>query len=146
MSDTVCDGDGFLSFINARNIPAISIGSLCGIAIATMSTSLNGDIVVPLLSFVSRKDIKTAHITLKKGDRDTKKDPYCSYNEILEDKNAIVLRYGNFLSTILNLIIQLFIIYGLVRGFCFSTRVIKQIPSAIPIVTEKLQEVKNAIK
>lgn len=138
MSTEFCASSNFSDFLSSKNIPSLAIGSVIGLSIASLSNSLSTDIVVPITSFFFRKDITTAHIQLKRGNRDIQKNPYDTYMECRDDKGAINLMYGKFMSMIINLLIQILIVYGLVRSFCYSRKAINKAIDIITPVTKGL--------
>jgi len=129
----LCETGNFFSFLNERNIYVLAIASACGISTVAIANSLGNDVAIPLASFAIQKDITSAHITLKKGS----KAPYNSYNACKEDPDAIVLCYGKFISTILNLFITLLLIFLLIKTFCMGQK------TAIGLGNNLVQNVKS---
>jgi large-conductance mechanosensitive channel len=121
-------------FVSERNILALCIASAVGISVGATSTSLSNDIIVPIISFAVRKDISSSYIVLKKGER----DHYESYQECKDDKKAICLTYGKFISTLINLLLQVLVIFSLLKIFCYSLGTVKTVVAAIPDTVAKL--------
>ncbi len=95
-------GKGFISefkkFIMRGNVMDLAVGVIIGGAFTAIVTSLNQDILTPLLGIFGGTDFSSLAVTLGSGE------------------NAPVLAYGNFITAIINFLITAFVIFCLVKG------------------------------
>lgn len=95
-------GKGFMSefkkFIMRGNVMDMAVGVIVGGAFTTIVTSLNEDILTPLLGIFGGTDFSYLTVTLGSGE------------------NAPVLTYGNFITAVINFLITAFVIFCLVKG------------------------------
>lgn len=91
----------FKKFINKGNAIDLAIGVIIGSTFTAIVNSIVNDIIMPLISSVIKFDISSAKITL--------------VEEVVKDdkvvKQAIYLKYGNFIQTLLNFLIIALSIY-----------------------------------
>lgn len=87
----------FKKFIMRGNVLDMAVGVIVGGAFTAIVTSLNTDILTPLLAILGGTDF--SHLTLKLGTSET----------------APVLMYGNFLTAIINFLVTAFAIFCLVK-------------------------------
>lgn len=94
-------GNGFIGefkkFILRGNVMDMAVGVIVGGAFTSIVTSLNQDILTPLLGIFGGTDFSHLTVTLGSGE------------------NAPVLAYGNFITAILNFLITAFVIFCLVK-------------------------------
>ena len=95
-------GKGFIAefkqFILRGNVLDMAIGVIIGGAFTAIVTSLNQDILTPLLGLIGGTDF--THLMYVLG----------------EGEEAPVLMYGNFITAIINFLITAFMIFLLVKG------------------------------
>ena len=95
-------GKGFVAefkkFIMRGNVLDMAVGVIVGGAFTAIVTSLNKDILTPLLGLIGGTDF--THLVVKLG----------------EGEEAPVLMYGNFITAVLNFLITAFVIFCLVKG------------------------------
>ena len=87
----------FKKFIMRGNVLDMAVGVIVGGAFTAIVTSLNTDILSPLLALLGGTDF--SHLTLKLGESET----------------APVLMYGNFITAIINFLVTAFAIFCLVK-------------------------------
>ncbi|MBQ8519058.1 MAG: large conductance mechanosensitive channel protein MscL [Agathobacter sp.] len=87
----------FKKFIMRGNVLDMAVGVIVGGAFTAIVTSLNTDILTPLLAILGGTDF--SHLTLKLGTGET----------------APVLMYGNFLTAVINFLVTAFAIFCLVK-------------------------------
>lgn len=87
----------FKKFITRGNVMDMAVGVIIGGAFTTIVTSLNTDILSPLLALIGGTDFSYLTVTL--GDA----------------KEAPVLMYGNFITAIINFIVTAFAIFCLIK-------------------------------
>ena len=95
-------GNGFLNefkkFILRGNVVDMAVGVIVGGAFTSIVTSLNQDILTPILGIFGGTDFSNLKVTLGSGE------------------NAPVLAYGNFITAVINFLITAFVIFCLVKG------------------------------
>ncbi len=94
-------GKGFVAefkkFITRGNVMDMAVGVIVGGAFTSIVTSLNQDILTPVLAVFGGTDFSYLTLTLGKGE------------------NAPVLNYGNFLTAIINFLITALVIFLLIK-------------------------------
>lgn len=102
MKDKVLKNKGlieeFKKFIMRGNVMDMAVGVIVGGAFTTIVTSLNQDILTPILGLFGGMDF--SYLTLKLG----------------TGENAPVLMYGNFITAVINFLITAFVIFMLVKA------------------------------
>ena len=95
-------GKGFISefkkFIMRGNVMDMAVGVIVGGAFTSIVTSLNKDILTPLLGIFGGTDFSNLVLVLGSGEE------------------APILAYGNFITAVINFLITAFVIYCLVKG------------------------------
>lgn len=94
-------GKGFIAefkkFILRGNVMDMAVGVIVGGAFTSIVTSLNEDILTPILGIFGGTDFSNLTLTLGEGE------------------NAPVLMYGNFITAVLNFLITAFVIFCLIK-------------------------------
>jgi len=88
----------FKKFILRGNVLDMAVGVIVGGAFTAIVTSLNKDILTPLLGIFGGTDF--THLVVKLG----------------EGEDAPVLAYGNFITAILNFLVTAIVIFFLIKG------------------------------
>lgn len=88
----------FKQFISRGNAMDMAVGVIVGGAFTSIVTSLNKDIITPILAIFGGVDF--SNLTLKLG----------------MGENAPILAYGSFITAVINFLITAFIIFCLVKG------------------------------
>lgn len=95
-------GKGFISefkkFILRGNVMDMAVGVIVGGAFTSIVTSLNQDILTPILGVFGGTDFSNLCVKLGSGEE------------------APVLMYGNFITAVINFLITAFVIFCLVKG------------------------------
>ena len=95
-------GKGFIEefkkFIMRGNVMDMAVGVIVGGAFTSIVTSLNQDILTPILGIFGGTDFSNLKVTLGSGE------------------NAPVLCYGNFITAVINFLITSFVIFVLVKA------------------------------
>ena len=95
-------GKGFISefkkFILRGNVMDMAVGVIVGGAFTSIVTSLNKDILTPVLGIFGGTDFSNLYVVLGEGEE------------------APILAYGNFITAILNFLITAFVIFCLVKA------------------------------
>lgn len=88
----------FKKFIMRGNVMDMAVGVIVGGAFTSIVTSLNQDILTPILGIFGGTDFSNLEVTLGMGE------------------NAPVLHYGNFITAVINFLITAFVIFILVKA------------------------------
>ena len=88
----------FKKFIMRGNVMDMAVGVIVGGAFTAIVTSLNQDILTPILGIFGGTDFSSLTLTLGSGE------------------NAPVLYYGNFITAVINFLITAFVIFCLVKS------------------------------
>ena len=95
-------GKGFIAefkkFIMRGNVMDMAVGVIVGGAFTSIATSLNQDILTPVLGIFGGTDFSNLYLVLGQGE------------------NAPVLYYGNFITAVINFLITAFVIFLLIKG------------------------------
>lgn len=87
----------FKKFILRGNVMDMAVGVIVGGAFTAIVTSLNADILTPLLGLFGGTDFSYLTVTLGSGE------------------NAPVLHYGNFITAVINFLITALVIFLLLK-------------------------------
>lgn len=90
--------DEFKKFIMRGNVLDMAVGVIIGGAFTAIVTSLNKDIITPLLALFGGVDF--SYLTLVMG----------------SGEDAPVLLYGNFITAVINFLITAFVIFCLIKA------------------------------
>ena len=88
----------FKKFIMRGNVMDMAVGVIVGGAFTSIVTSLNQDILTPLLGIFGGTDFSNLYVTLGSGE------------------NAPILYYGNFITAVINFLITALVIFLLIKG------------------------------
>ncbi len=88
----------FKKFITRGNVLDMAVGVIVGGAFTSIVTSLNQDILTPILGLFGGTDFGFLTVTLGNGE------------------NAPVLYYGNFITAVINFLITALVIFCLIKG------------------------------
>ena len=95
-------GKGFIAefkkFITRGNVLDMAVGVIVGGAFTSIVTSLNQDILTPVLGIFGGTDFSYLTVTLGSGE------------------TAPVLNYGNFITAVINFLITALVIFCLIKG------------------------------
>ncbi len=114
-------GKGFIAefktFITRGNVMDMAVGVIVGGAFTSIVTSLNKDILTPLLAIFGGTDFSHLTVTLGSGEE------------------APILYYGNFITAVINFLITAFMIFLLIKGINSISKKLakkKEEPAAAP--------------
>ena len=88
----------FKKFIMRGNVMDMAVGVIVGGAFTSIVTSLNKDILTPMLALFGGIDFSYLQLVMGEGEE------------------APVLMYGNFITAIINFLITAFVIFLLIKG------------------------------
>ena len=89
--------DEFKKFIARGNVMDMAVGVIIGGAFTSIVTSLNGDIITPILAIFGGVDFSNLSVKLGSG------------------AGAPVLSYGNFITAVINFLITALVIFCLIK-------------------------------
>ena len=100
----------FKKFILRGNVMDMAVGVIIGGAFTAIVTSLNKDILTPVLGIFGGTDFSNMYVQLTNRS--------VSYATIAEAQEAgeAVLAYGNFITAIINFLITALVIFALVKA------------------------------
>lgn len=87
----------FKKFITRGNVMDMAVGVIVGGAFTSIVTSLNQDILTPILAIFGGTDF--SYLTLKLG----------------AGEDAPILNYGNFITAVINFLITAFVIFLMIK-------------------------------
>ena len=90
--------DEFKQFIMRGNVMDMAVGVIIGGAFTAIATSLNKDILTPILGIFGGVDFSNLTVTLGTGEK------------------APILYYGNFITAVINFFITAFVIFTIVKA------------------------------
>ena len=103
------------------NVMDMAVGVIVGGAFTSIVTSLNQDILTPVLGIFGGTDFSNLKVTLGSGE------------------NAPVLCYGNFITAVINFLITAFVIFVLVKAINkIGDKLIRKEEEAPPEPTTKI--------
>lgn len=117
----------FKKFILRGNVMDMAVGVIVGGAFTAIVTSLNQDILTPILGIFGGMDFSSLTVTLGSGE------------------NAPVLCYGNFITAVINFLITAFVIFCLVKGINALNDKFSKKPEPMAPVTKKCPFCKSEI-
>jgi large conductance mechanosensitive channel len=131
--------DDFKKFALRGNVVDLAVGVIIGAAFTGIVTSLDGDIITPLLGAATGGlDFSNYFIPLS--------DTVTASTLVEAKKQGAVLAYGNFLTLTLNFIIVAFVLFLVVRGM---TRMMQKEAERAPPVNKQeqlLAEIRDLLK
>lgn len=117
----------FKKFVLRGNVMDMAVGVIVGGAFTAIVTSLNQDILTPLLGIFGGVDFSSLTVTLGSGE------------------NAPILYYGNFITAVINFLITAFVIFCLVRGMNALNDKFSKKPAPMAPTTRKCPFCKSEI-
>ena len=88
----------FKKFITRGNVIDMAVGVIIGGAFTAIVTSLNADIITPILGIFGGTDFSSLKVELGSG------------------KESPVLMYGNFITAVINFLITALVIFALIKS------------------------------
>ena len=135
----------FRAFIARGNVLDLAVAVIIGAAFATITTSLTGDIIMPIVGAIfGGMDFANHFSVLGTIPESFKGDP-TSYAE-LKAAGVAVLGWGQFVTVVINFLILAFVIFMLVR---YATKMMRKPqdapagPSEVDLLTEIRDELKR---
>lgn len=104
----------FKKFITRGNVMDMAVGVIVGGAFTSIATSLNQDILTPILGIFGGTDFSYLTVTLGSGE------------------GAPVLAYGNFITAVINFLITALVIFCMIKLLNSATDKLKKKEEAAP--------------
>lgn len=117
----------FKKFILRGNVMDMAVGVIVGGAFTSIVTSLNQDILTPLLGLIGGMDFSDLCVVLGEGE------------------TAPVLMYGNFITAVLNFLITAFVIFCLIKAINTISDKFSKKPEPAAPTTKKCPYCKSEI-
>ena len=105
----------FREFIARGNVLDLAVAVIIGGAFATITTSLTGDVIMPVVGAIFGGLDFANHFVLLGPIPETFKGDPASY-AALKEAGVAVLGWGQFVTVVINFLILAFVIFLLVRG------------------------------
>ena len=134
----------FKAFIARGNVLDLAVAVIIGAAFATITTSLTGDIIMPVVGAIfGGLDFANNFILLGPTPETFQGDPN-SY-AALKEAGVAVLGWGQFVTVLINFVILAFVIFMLVK---YATKAMRRGeeaagPSEVDLLTEIRDELKK---
>jgi len=119
--------DEFKKFIMRGNVMDMAVGVIVGGAFTGIVTSLNEDLLTPILGIFGGTDFSALSIKLGRSE------------------NAPVLMYGNFITAVINFLITAFVIFMIIKGINAAGDKLKKKEEAAAPVTKECPFCKSEI-
>jgi len=135
----------FKAFIAKGNVLDLAVAVIIGAAFATITTSLTGDVIMPIVGALFGGLDFSSHFMVLGAIPDTFAGNPANYAE-LKAAGVPVLGWGQFLTVVINFLILAFIIFLLVR---YANKMMKKAedapagPSEVDLLTEIRDELRK---
>ena len=134
----------FKAFIAKGNVLDLAVAVIIGTAFATITTSLTGDIIMPIVGGIfGGLDFANYFVLLGPIPETFKGDP-ASY-AALKGAGVAVLGWGQFVTVVINFLILAFVIFLIVRYANRMNRKAENAPAG-PSEIELLTEIRDELK
>jgi len=122
----------FKTFAMRGNVMDMAVGIVIGVAFGKIVTSLVNDIIMPPIGVVmGGVDFSHLAVTLKAA---------------VGDEPAVALKYGAFLSTIIDFLIVAFAIFMVIKGLNALKRKKEEAPPAPPVQEMILRDIRDILR
>ena len=134
----------FKAFIARGNVLDLAVAVIIGAAFATITASLTGDIIMPVVGAIFGGLDFANYFTLLGPIPDTFKGDPTSY-AALKEAGVAVLGWGQFITVLINFLILAFVIFLIVR---YANKMMKRGEDAPagPSEVELLAEIRDELK
>jgi large conductance mechanosensitive channel len=103
----------FRTFISKGNMVEIAIGLLIASAFTGVVTALTKDLINPIIGLIGKADFSSWYLVLRQG---ASPGPYSTLAEA-DKAGAVLLKYGDFLSVLINFLITGVVVFFILRSF-----------------------------
>jgi large conductance mechanosensitive channel len=134
----------FKEFISKGNMLDLAIGVVIGAAFGKLTDAFLNNLINPLVGMITGgKDFSNLFAVLKEGDK--VKAPYESL-KIAQDAGANVLAYGAFITTIINFLIVMFVMFMVIKAYNKMRGVKDEAAPPTPADVVLLGEIRDLLK
>ena len=134
----------FKAFIAKGNVLDLAVAVIIGAAFATITTSLTGDIIMPIVGAIfGGLDFANNFVLLGPIPETFKGDP-TSY-AALKEAGVAVLGWGQFVTVLINFVILAIVIFLLVRSANKMVKKAEEAPAG-PSEVELLTEIRDELR
>ena len=134
----------FRAFIAKGNVLDLAVAVIIGAAFATITTSLTGDIIMPVVGAIFGGLDFASHFVLLGPIPDTFEGDPASYAQ-LKEAGVAVLGWGQFVTVVINFVILAFVIFLIVRWANRLNRKAEDAPAG-PSEVDLLTEIRDELK
>ena len=134
----------FRDFIAKGNVLDLAVAVIIGAAFATITTSLTGDIIMPVVGAIFGGLDFASHFVLLGPIPDTFEGDPASYAQ-LKEAGVAVLGWGQFVTVVINFVILAFVIFLIVRWANRLNRKAEDAPAG-PSEVDLLTEIRDELK
>jgi large conductance mechanosensitive channel len=125
----------FKEFVTKGNVLDLAVGIIIGAAFTAIVSSFVKDIINPIIGLAGKANFDNLTLTLREGNPP---GPYAT-PDAAEKAGAVVMKYGSFVTNVLNFLIIAFVIFMIVRSVNKMRKPVEQ-SAAGPTKTETLLE------
>ena len=134
----------FRAFVAKGNVLDLAVAVIIGAAFATITASLTGDIIMPVVGAIFGGLDFANYFTLLGPIPDTFKGDPTSY-AALKEAGVAVLGWGQFVTVLINFLILAFIVFLIVRGANRMTQRGEETPAG-PSEADLLTEIRDELR
>ena len=134
----------FRAFIAKGNVLDLAVAVIIGAAFATITTSLTGDIIMPVVGAIFGGLDFANYFAVLGPIPDTFKGDPTSYTA-LKEAGVAVLGWGQFVTVVINFVILAFVIFLIVRWANRLNRKAEDAPAG-PSEVDLLTEIRDELK
>jgi large conductance mechanosensitive channel len=135
----------FRDFVARGNVLDLAVAVIIGAAFATITTSLTGDIIMPLVGAIfGGLDFSTYFVLL--GPVPEGYDGSPTDYAALKEAGALMIGWGQFLTVLINFLILAFVIFLLVRWANRMRPEAEEAPAADPAELVLLREIRDELR
>jgi large conductance mechanosensitive channel len=132
----------FKTFIAKGDMVEIAVGLIIATAFTSVVGALTKDLINPIIGLAGKADFSNWFFVLKEG---TTPGPYATVADA-DKVSAVVLKYGDFLSILINFLITAFVVFLLVKAFNRFKAKPQPAPAPEPVKNSKEEELLTEIR
>lgn len=127
----------FKDFAMKGNLVDIAVAFVMGGAFGRVVTSFTEGLISPLIGMIGGADLNKAMYTLKESVTD-------ATGKVTQE--AVVLKYGEFITACINFIIVAFIMFLVIKGINAMKKKQEEAPAGPSSTDQLLMEIRDAVK
>ncbi len=122
----------FKEFAVKGNMVDMAVGIVIGAAFTSIVTSLVGDIIMPVVGYLTGGvDFSALAINLGEG---------------LGGGDPVLVKYGLFLNALISFVIVSFVLFMIIKGINKAKKAEEEVPAETPRQEALLEEIRDALK